>query len=129
MLTLRPRWETAETLAEFVDTRLRPGGYRLAGIFEDDRETAVSVIGFREAWSTAWGHHLYVDDLSTIADARGRGHADTLMRWVRAEAQKLDCEAIQLDSGVGADRAAAHRLYMRNHFAITAHHFARETMT
>ena len=125
MLTLRPRWQSADALVKFVDTRLRPAGYRLAGVFDTDPETAVSVIGFREAWSTAWGHHLYVDDVSTVPDARGRGHADALMRWVIAEAQRLNCEAIHLDSGVGADRAAAHRLYMRNHFAITAHHFGR----
>lgn len=125
MLTLRPRWRSAEALVEVIDGRLRPNGYRLAGVFDDDPETAVSVIGFREAWSTAWGHHLYVDDLSTIADARGRGHADRLIRWVLTEAQRLNCEAIHLDSGVGADRAAAHRLYMRNLFEITAHHFSR----
>ncbi len=63
--------------------------------------------------------------MSTIPDARGRGHAEALMRWVVVEAQRLNCEAIHLDSGVGADRAAAHRLYMRNHFDITAHHFTR----
>lgn len=125
MLALRPRWQSAEALVEFIDTNLRPAGYRLAGVFDNDPEAAVSVIGFREAWSTAWGHHLYVDDMSTIPDARGRGHADALMRWVVVEAQRLNCEAIHLDSGVGADRAAAHRLYMRNHFDITAHHFTR----
>ncbi|KAA0108746.1 N-acetyltransferase [Mycolicibacterium sp. P1-5] len=125
MLTLRPRWQSAEALMEFIDGRLRPNGYRLAGVFNDDLEAAVSVIGCRESWSTAWGHHLYVNDLSTIPDARGRGHADSLIRWVLAEALRLNCEAIHLDSGVGADRAAAHRLYMRNNFAITAHHFGR----
>lgn len=123
MLALRPRWQTAEALMEFIDTRLRPAGYRLAGVFENDPETAVSVIGFRESWSTAWAHHLYIDDLSTVADARGRGHADALMRWAIAEAGRLNCEAVHLDSGVGADRAAAHRLYMRHHLGITAHHF------
>ncbi len=60
---------------------------------------------------------------------RSPGHAvadmPTLMRWVVVEAQRLNCEAIHLDSGVGADRAAAHRLYMRNRFDITAHHFSR----
>ena len=125
MLALRPRWQSAEALVDFIDTNLRPAGYRLAGVFDNDPETAVSVIGFREAWSTAWGHHLYVDDVSTVPDARGRGYADALMRWVVVEAQRLNCEAIHLDSGVGADRAAAHRLYMRNHFDITAHHFSR----
>lgn len=72
MLTLRPRWKSGEALVEFIDTRLRPTGYRVAGVFEDDPDAAVSVIGFRESWSTAWGHYLYVDDVSTIENARGR---------------------------------------------------------
>ena len=125
MLTLRPRWQTADALVEFIDTDLRPRGYRLAGVVDGDSDSAMSVIGFREQWSTAWGHYLYVDDLSTTIDTRGRGHADMLMRWVIAEARRVNCEAIHLDSGVGEERAAAHRLYMRNHFQITSHHFAR----
>lgn len=124
MLTLRPRWQTRDALVEFIDTDLRPRGYRLAGVFDDDPESAASVIGFREQWSTAWGHYLYVDDLSTTVGARGRGYADMLVRWVIAEARRVNCEAIHLDSGVGEERAAAHRLYMQNHFQIASHHFA-----
>ena len=124
MLTLRPRWVTADAVANFIDTHLRPVGYRLAGVFEADGTRAVSVIGFREMSSTAFGHYLYVDDLSTVVAARGRGYADALMRWAIAEAQRLNCEAVHLDSGVGSDRASAHRLYMRNRMRITAHHFA-----
>jgi GNAT superfamily N-acetyltransferase len=126
LLILRRRWKTDEAVVEFVDTRLRPDGYRLAGVFEDGSDAALSVIGFRESWATAWGHYLYVDDVSTTPAARGRGYADMLLRWVIAEAQRLNCEAVHLDSGIGADRAAAHRLYMRNHLQITAHHFSRE---
>jgi GNAT superfamily N-acetyltransferase len=125
MLTLRPRWKTSAALVEFIDTRLRPTGYRLFGVFEDDLSAAVSVIGFREMWSTAWGHCLYVDDVSTVRNARGRGYADVLMQWAIAEAERLNCEAVHLDSGVGEERSAVHRLYMRNHLQITAHHFAR----
>jgi GNAT superfamily N-acetyltransferase len=124
MLALRPRWVTADAVANFIDTDLRPVGYRLAGVFEADGTPAVSVIGFREMSSTAFGHYLYVDDLSTVVAARGRGYADALMRWAFAEAQRLNCEAVHLDSGVGSDRASAHRLYMRNRMRITAHHFA-----
>jgi GNAT superfamily N-acetyltransferase len=123
MLVLRPRWGTAEAVVNFIDTCLRPAGYRLAGVFETDTAPAVSVVGFREMWSTAWAHSLYVDDLSTVVTARGHGYADALMRWVLAEAQRLNCEAVHLDSGVGSDRAAAHRLYMRNRMQISAHHF------
>ncbi len=52
-----------------------------------------------------------------------------LMHWAIAEAQRLEREAIHVDCGVGADRAAAHRLYVRNHLHITAHHFAAAIMT
>jgi len=124
LLALRPRWQTAAALADFVDTRLRPVGYRLAGVLEDGQ--ALSVIGFRDVHATAWGHYLYVDDLSTLPEARGRGHGSALLDWVFDEAGRLGCEAVHLDSGVGADRAAAHRLYLRHHMRISAHHFAAE---
>lgn len=124
MLILRPRWKTAEAVVEFIDSRLRPNGYRLAGVFGRSRNAAISVLGFRELWSTAWGHYLYIDDVSTAPTARGKGYADELLQWVIAEARRLDCEGVHLDSGVGDDRAAAHRLYMRNHLRISAHHFS-----
>lgn len=121
LLALRPRWQNVAPLTEFVDSRLRPVGYRLAGVAVDGE--VLSVVGFRQAWSTAWGDHVYIDDLSTLPEARGRGHAAALLEWVFDEARRLGCEAVHLDSGVGADRAAAHRLYMRHGMAITAHHF------
>ncbi|GAA1671848.1 hypothetical protein GCM10009765_21560 [Fodinicola feengrottensis] len=123
MLALRPRWQTADAVVAVIDTHLRPEGYRLVGAFEQERENALSIMGFRELWSSAWGHHLYVDDLFTLPEARRRGHADLLMEWVRDVARSLGCEAINLDSGVSADRAPAHRLYMRHRMVITAHHF------
>ncbi|UXA16056.1 N-acetyltransferase [Mycobacterium sp. SMC-4] len=126
LLELRPRWKTPAALVDFVDSQLRPAGYRIVGAFEPGSAAASSALGFREAHSTAWGHYVYVDDLSTVSTARGRGHADLLLRWVIAEAQRLGCEAVHLDSGVGPDRAAAHRLYMRHHLQITSHHFTIE---
>lgn len=123
MLALRPRWSDADTLAEVIDTRQRPAGYRLIGAFPDGADTAVSVCGFREATMLAWGHHIYIDDLSTLPAARGHGYADLLLTWVIDEARRLGCEAVHLDSGVGPERAAAHRLYLRHHMRISAHHF------
>lgn len=123
MLALRPRWKTVEAVVEFIDNRLRPNGYRLAGAFEPASGASVSVAGFRELWSAAWGHYLYIDDVSTLPAARGRGYADALMRWVIDDAKSRGCEAVHLDSGVGSDRAAAHRLYMRHRLQISAHHF------
>jgi GNAT superfamily N-acetyltransferase len=118
MLELRPRWETAEALVDFIDTALRPGGYRIVGVFDGEESEAVAVAGFREARSLAWGHYLYVDDVSTLPAARRSGHGEQLMDWLAREAQRLGCEGLHLDSGVAADRAPAHRLYMRNGLAF-----------
>jgi ribosomal protein S18 acetylase RimI-like enzyme len=126
MLLLRPRWKTADAVVDLIDTKLRPTGYRLAGAFEHSSGAAVSIVGFRELWSTAWGYYMYIDDVSTLETARGNGFADELLRWVIADARRRRCEAVHLDSGVGSDRAAAHRLYMRNRLRISAHHFSLE---
>jgi hypothetical protein len=42
MLALRPRWGTPVELTEVIDTRLRPVGYRLLGVFRDRAEHAVA---------------------------------------------------------------------------------------
>jgi GNAT superfamily N-acetyltransferase len=126
MLALRPRWGTAGELVDVIDTRLRPVGYRLSGIFRDDEASALAVAGFREVTALAWGHYLYVDDLSTLPAERGAGHADRLMTWLCGEGRRLSCESLHLDSGVDLDRAPAHRLYMRHKLRISCHHFQRD---
>jgi GNAT superfamily N-acetyltransferase len=123
---LRTRWPDSATIVRLVDSRLRPAGYRLVGVFDGDGADAIAVAGFRECTGLAWGHYLYVDDLVTASTARGAGHGERLMAWLEAEARRLGCEAVHLDSGVGSDRAAAHRLYMRHHLRISAYHFEKD---
>jgi GNAT superfamily N-acetyltransferase len=126
MLLFGPRFKTADALIDFIGTKLRPTGYRLVGAFANSSGPAVSIVAFRELWSTAWGHSMYIDDVSTLEIARGNGFADELLRWVIADAKRHRCEAVHLDSGVGSDRAAAYPLYMPNRLRISAHHFSRE---
>lgn len=127
LLALRPRWHTADALINVIDTQLRPSGYRLAGAFLSGKpHQAVAVAGFRRLTALAWGDYLYLDDLSTLPAERGAGHADGLMTWLAAEAVRLGCETLHLDSGVGPDRAPAHRLYMRHRLRISAYHFQRD---
>jgi hypothetical protein len=45
------------------------------------------------------------------------------MGWLLAEARRLGCDELHLDSGVGADRTDAHRLYLNQGMRISAHHF------
>jgi GNAT superfamily N-acetyltransferase len=125
MRTLRTSQESEHGFVEYVEGVLRPTGYRLIGSFLSDREQAVAVAGFHIHDSLALGHYLYVDDLSTLADARRRGHARALLDWLVEEGRRLNCGWLHLDSVVGPERFDAHRFYHGNGLAIYAHHFAR----
>jgi GNAT superfamily N-acetyltransferase len=122
---LRPAQRERDAFVEHVDSVLRPRGYRLLGAFLPARESAVAVAGFRLAESLAWGRHIYVDDLCTLAGERRRGHAGALLVWLAQEARRLGCAQLHLDSGTGPERFEAHRLYHAHGLSIHSHHFAR----
>ena len=124
LLELRPHLGSADGVVARVDAA-RAAGYRVVGSFEPGDLDAAAVAGFWAGENLAWGRFLYVDDLVTRAALRGRGHADAVMAWVVEEARRLGCEQLHLDSGVGADRADAHRFYFRHGMRIAAYHFAR----
>jgi GNAT superfamily N-acetyltransferase len=125
MFALRPNVGSLDEFVRRVDEVQRPAGYRLIGFFVDGREQAVAAAGFRVLDFLAWGHMLYCDDLSTIPDQRGHGYAGALLDWMVEEARRQGCEAFHLDSGVGADRQDAHRLYFNKRMRISAYHFQR----
>lgn len=83
-----------------------------------------SVAGFRFCEFLAWGKILYIDDLSTLASARGNGFAGALLNWTIEHAKTAGCNAVHLDSGYA--RHAAHRLYLQKGFRLSSHHFALE---
>jgi GNAT superfamily N-acetyltransferase len=125
MRELRPDWSETEAFVRQVDDVQRPEGYRLVGAFDDGREQALAVAGFRVVNNLAWGRTLYVDDLSTHPEGRRRGHGAALLDWCAEEARRLGCEELHLDSGVGPEREDAHRLYFNQGLRISSHHFAR----
>ena len=127
LAALRPHLRDAAQLVDLVDRVQRPNGYRLLAAFEPDLEHAVAVAGFRVAHSLAWGRYLYVDDLSTVPEARGRGHARRLLRWLALEAEREGCDQFHLDSGFGPERADAHRLYLNERMTVASLHFACRT--
>ncbi|CAN5562197.1 GNAT family N-acetyltransferase [soil metagenome] len=120
MASLRGLKSEASFVAR-VDDVQRPEGYRLVGSFEEGGDACVAVAGFRVAHNLAWGKFLYVDDLSTLEARRGRGHAGALMGWLSAEAERLGCDQLHLDSGT--ERHAAHRFYLGRGMRITSFHF------
>lgn len=126
MLALRAAIGRDSDFVDGVNRLQRPEGYRLVASFVEEEIQAVAVAGFRTGHFLAWGHALYCDDLSTRAEYRGQGYARSLLEWMIDEARRLGCAQVHLDSGVGADRAAAHRLYLTGGMRISAHHFMLE---
>lgn len=94
-------------------------GYCLAAIAESGR--VVAVAGYRFMHTLFGGDTLYVDDLITLPAERSQGHGAALIKWLRAEARKNNCDMFHLDSGV--QRARAHRFYFANGFHVGSFHF------
>jgi GNAT superfamily N-acetyltransferase len=115
---------TAETFVSWISAHAGSEGFRLAGAFLPGQTEAAAVIGFRLLTTLHGSRTLYVDDLSTRSRARGRGLATSLLAWAEAEARRLNCSHLHLDSGV--QRFPAHRLYLKYGFDITCHHFGKD---
>lgn len=130
MRALRGRLTDAAAFVRHVDEVQRPEGYRLLGAFGDgpegDDADADAVLGFRFGTNLAWGRFCYVDDLSTLPGARGRGCATGLLERVHEIARSEGVSQVHLDSGVQPERAAAHGLYFSQRYRIASYHFTRE---
>lgn len=123
MRVLRPHIESVDEFVTRVNGAQRPESYRLVASFAGD-ENAVAAAGFRRFHTLAWGDVIYIDDLVTLESHRGQGHAHRLLEWIHAEARRLGCEQIHLDSA--PHRHAAHRLYLTERFHISSFHFSRD---
>lgn len=124
MRELRPQVGDLEQFVERV-TRQFEQGYRLIGAFDGEASHAISVAGFRIDEKLAWGRHVYVDDLSTLPEGRGRGGATALLQWIDAAAVAEGITEVHLDSGVQPERQAAHALYFREGHRISSYHFQK----
>src|SRR3977135_849545 len=82
MKALRTHLDSEDAFVRRVDDVQRGDGYRLAGAVSDDAPHALAVAGFRVIRNLAWGDSVYVDDLSTLPEARGRGHGRAVLDWV-----------------------------------------------
>lgn len=120
-----PFMASLHTFQAFLEEAGRES-YALVGSFEEGRREAVAVAGYRVMTMLYVGRLLYVDDLSTLPEFRGRGHAGALLHWLEDEAIRLGAAELHLDSGTGPARFAAHRQYLKHGLNITAHHFSKE---
>ena len=99
-------------------------GFVLAFVASENlTEPAPAVIGYRVLNFLHSGKTLYIDDLSSLPDARGKGYASALLDFVVEQARQHNCNCVSLDSGQNPARYDAHRLYLKKGFNITSHHF------
>jgi ribosomal protein S18 acetylase RimI-like enzyme len=97
-------------------------GYKM--IYIEENGKGVSFCGYRVTTMLHRGRSIYIDDLCTLPEARGQGHAKALLDYVLEEARTEELQSIHLDSG--HHRHDAHRLYLNFGFKITSHHFVIE---
>ena len=121
MLALRSHL-TPELAFERIRSQQVTDGFILAFI-EDGTTSSPAVVGYRFMNFLYSGKTIYIDDLSTLADARGKGYASQLLDFVIDQARQTDCQSVSLDSGQNPARYDAHRLYLNKRFNIVSHHF------
>lgn len=115
---LRPDFDEARFVAQMQ--RQIGDGCRATALF-DDTGTPRAFACWRVMEMLAVGKHVYVDDLVTDATVRSRGHGKAMLDWLKAEARRLGCERLQLDSGT--QRQDAHAFYLREGLRIECFHF------
>ena len=109
---------------EFLNTvrQMESEGYKLA--FIEDNDEVVATAGYRIYSNLFMGKHLYVDDLVTSEKVRSNGYGEKLIKWLREEALKENCNFFHLDSGTHRDQA--HKFYFKQGFKIASFHFSEK---
>lgn len=98
-------------------------GYQIiyVSVKEGNGNKAVSFAGYRNMQMLYTGKMIYIDDLGTLPDHRGRGYAGQLLDYIYQLAKDTGKTAVHLDSGY--QRNTAHRLYLQKGFVLSSHHF------
>lgn len=117
---LRPHLHQDNFVATILE--MLSEGYQLA--FVEEGGKAVSAVGFRYLQFLYNGKHFYIDDLSTLPEARGKGYAALLIDHVVNLARQRGYDYVTLDSGY--HRVDAHRLYLNKGFTLSSHHFSKK---
>ncbi|GAB4030254.1 GNAT family N-acetyltransferase [Spirosoma gilvum] len=123
MLALRSHLTPADAF-ERIRSQQQTDDFVLAYVDTGNPEEPVpAVTGYRYLNLLYSGKTLYIDDLSTLPEARGKGYASALVDFIVDQARQNGCQCVSLDSGQNPARYDAHRLYLNKRFNIVSHHF------
>ncbi|POZ61134.1 GNAT family N-acetyltransferase [Chromobacterium alticapitis] len=118
MRQLRPHLSGPDELVERWE-RQRREGYRLLGLYQDER--LVALAGWRPTENLVHGRHMYVDDLVTDESCRGQKLGEALLNHLRRLAGRHDCAKLLLDTPMA--NTLGHRFYYRQGLVATALRF------
>jgi GNAT superfamily N-acetyltransferase len=117
---LRPHLVEADYLQTMRE--MMAGGYHLAYVWVEGK--AMAAVGYRFQQFLYNGKHIYIDDLSTLPEARGLGYGGLLLDYVEDVAREKGLKIVTLDSGF--QRLDAHRLYLNKRYTIASMHFSKQ---
>lgn len=98
-------------------------GFQLLYIPDDQNKRAAAFTGIRTYGMLRTGKMIYIDDLFTLPEYRGRGYAAALLDHVAGIAKNAGIRSVHLDTGYALHDA--HRLYLKKGFFFAAHHLAQ----
>jgi GNAT superfamily N-acetyltransferase len=98
-------------------------GFQLYYIPGDGNDRAAAFTGIRTYGMLRTGSMIYIDDLFTLPEYRGRGYAGALLDHVSGIAKRAGILSVHLDTGYSLHEA--HRLYLKKGYFFAAHHLAQ----
>lgn len=119
VINLRPHISKDEYLQKAK--QLLSEGPQMIYIEDEGKAAAFSV--FRINYYFYRGKNMYIDDLGTLPEYRGKGYAGALLDFLKQYAKEQNCENIHLDSGYQPERWDAHRLYLNKGYHLASQHF------
>jgi len=123
ILEFRPN-VTEENYLDLVMKMMEKDGFKLVYIPNNENTKAVAFIGYREYVMLRTGNMIYIDDLFTSPECRGKGYAALLLDYVAKEAEEKEIQSVHLDSGYMLHDA--HRLYLNKGYFLACNHFAKK---
>lgn len=113
-----------KTYIDLIMNMIADERFKLVYIPNDDNTKAAAFIGYRVLHTLRTSWMIYVDDLYSDPDHRGKGYASALLDHVNIAATEASIQSVHLDSGYMLHDA--HRLYLNKGYFLACNHFAKE---
>lgn len=98
-------------------------GYKMAGIFENDTNECIGVVGIKIVKKLQYGRVLEIEDFMICRKKRGIGVGKMLMRWIEWQAVNFDCNKIVCT--IDSDRIESHKILSREGFLLEGFKFVK----